>query len=44
MTDKEKERVYDAYYDVCGHYTTPHHICRHACEYFSDFKSKIEKL
>ena len=46
MTDKEKERIYDAYCDVCGHYahTTPHHICRHACDYFTDFKIKIEKL
>ena len=46
MTNEEKEKIYDAYCDVCGHYahTTPHHICRHACDYFSDFKTKIEKL
>ncbi len=37
------EKVYDAYCKVCGHYhhTTPAYICRHACDYFKDFKALL---
>ena len=44
---KEKqmiEKACDAYCKVCGHFphTVPTHICRHNCEYFSDFKRYME--
>ena len=38
------ERACDAYCKVCGHYahTTPTHICRHACDYYSNFKQAMK--
>ena len=37
------ERACDAYCKVCGHYahTTPTHICRHACDYYDNFKQAM---
>ena len=38
------ERACDAYCKICGHYahTTPTHICRHACDYYSNFKQAMK--
>lgn len=38
------EKACDAYCKVCGHFahSVPTHICRHDCEYFSDFKNYME--
>ena len=43
-TDASIEKACDAYCKVCGHYahTTPTHICRHACDYFKDFKQAMK--
>ena len=37
------EKACDAYCKVCGHYphTVPTYICRHACDYFNEFKSLL---
>ncbi len=43
-TDAFIEKVCDAYCKVCGHYphTVPIHICRHDCDYFSNFKKAMK--
>lgn len=43
-TDALIEKACDAYCKVCGHFahSVPTHICRHDCEYFSDFKKYME--
>ena len=38
------KKACDAYCKVCGHYahSVPTHICRHDCNYFSDFKKYMK--
>ena len=38
------EKACDAYCKICGHYphTVPIHICRHDCDYFSNFKEAMK--
>lgn len=44
-TDAFIKKVCDAYCKVCGHcpHTVPTHICRKACDYFSDFIKYIKE-
>lgn len=41
--EADLEAVKDAYCDVCGHFhhTTPHHICRLDCRYYTDFINRL---
>ncbi len=43
-TDAFIKKACDAYCKVCGHYahTTPTHICRHACDYYNDFRKYMK--
>ena len=38
------ERACDVYCKVCGHYphTTPTHICRKACDYYTEFRKYMK--
>ena len=39
------EKACDAYCKICGHFahTTPTHICRHDCIYYSDFVKQLKE-
>ena len=43
-TDAFIEKACDAYCKVCGHYphTTPTHICRKACDYYTEFRKYMK--
>ena len=43
-TDVFIEKACNAYCEVCGHYhhTVPYEICRHDCNYYSDFKEHLK--
>jgi hypothetical protein len=39
------DKACDAYCKICGHFahTTPTHICRHDCIYYSDFVKQLKE-
>ena len=43
-TDAFIEKACDVYCKVCGHYphTTPTHICRKACDYYTEFRKYMK--